>query len=446
MPRVKPQLLKGTRDLLPERMLLRHHVVGKLRAVFERFGFEPLETPALEYAETLEGKLGPEGDMLMYRFEDRGGRRVALRYDLTVPFARVVALYPELPRPFKRYQIAPVWRAESPQRGRYREFWQCDADVAGAASVLADAELVALTHAGFAALGFERYSIRVNHRRLLAALAEQAGVAHERTMVAFRALDKLAKIGHAAVCEEMVAGGVALAAAERLLASVAAIGPADGVLADLDRALDGHAAGRQAVAELRALFDGLAALGVPDGVAVVDCTMVRGLDYYTGPIYETTIEEPKIGSVSGGGRYDELIGMFAGQPVPATGVSFGLERVVDVLEALGKRPAEVGRTVTEALVTVFDAGTLVASLVTVAELRAAGLRAEVALDHRDLGRQLKYADRKGIPLAVLLGPDELAAGEALVKDLRLGEQTRVPRPQLVAHLRAALGAAGRALP
>lgn len=446
MARVKPQLLKGTRDLLPERMLLRQYVVGQLRAVFERFGFEPLETPALEYAATLEGKLGPEGDMLMYRFEDRGGRRVALRYDLTVPFARVVALYPELPRPFKRYQIAPVWRAESPQRGRYREFWQCDADVAGAASVLADAELVALTHAGFAALGFERYSIRINHRRLLAALAEHAGVPPEQTMAAFRALDKLAKIGHAAVCEEMVAGGVARAAAERLLALVATVGPADRLLADLAQALAGHAEGQQAIGDLRALFEHLAALGLPDGVAVVDCTMVRGLDYYTGPIYETTVEEPKIGSVSGGGRYDELIAMFAGQPIPATGVSFGLERILDVLEALGQRPPEIGRTVTQVLVTVFDPGTLATSLATVAELRAAGLRAEVALEHRDLGRQLRYADRKGIPLAVLLGPDELAAGVALVKDLRVGAQTRVPRAQLVAHLRAVLGAAGRQAP
>lgn len=439
MAKVKPQLLKGTRDLLPERMLVRQHVVGVLRGVFERFGFEPLETPALEYASTLEGKLGPESEALMYRFHDRGGRRVALRYDLTVPLARVVATYPELPRPFKRYQIAPVWRAENPQRGRYREFWQCDADIAGAASALADAEVVALAHAGLAALGFPRHTIRVNHRRILAALAERAGVPVELAPLAYRALDKLEKVGRPEVMGEMARAGLSGDVAERLLDLVAAAGPAERVLAELERSLGGDPGCRGAIGDLRTLFDAAAALGVPDGVAVADCSMVRGLDYYTGPIFETTVEEPKIGSVSGGGRYDELIGLFAGQPVPATGVSFGLERVLEVLEALGQRPAAVGRTVTQVLVTVFDATTLGASLAAVAELRAAGLRAEVGLDERGLRSQLRYADAKGIPLVVLLGPDEVAAGEAQVKDLRTGEQWRVPRGGLVEALRGAVG-------
>ncbi|MHB1132251.1 MAG: histidine--tRNA ligase [Chloroflexota bacterium] len=437
--KITPQVLRGMRDFLPERMILRHYVMGQLRQVFERFGFEPLETPAIEYAETLEGKFGEEGDKLLYRFEDRGGRRVALRYDLTVPLARVVALHGELIRPWKRYHMAPVWRAEKPQKGRYREFWQCDVDTVGTTSMLADAEAVNVVFLALRQLGFDRFIIKINSRKILAALAQYAGVPAAEAGSVYRAIDRLDKVGRDAVANELAAGGLTGDVVNRLLDLLAERGDDQAVLLATGARLAEFPLGVEGVAETEQLISYLEAAGVPAAYRQVDLAMVRGMDYYTGPIFETVVEEPKIGSVSGGGRYDKLVGLFSKEDVPATGVSFGLERIIDVIEELGMRPASVGRTVTQALVTVFSADMLPESIRLSSELRAQGLSTELYLGTERLGNQIRYAVRKGIPAAIILGPDEIAKGEAVLKDLSGESQRSLPRDEIVAAVRALAG-------
>jgi histidyl-tRNA synthetase len=433
-PAAPPRVLQGMRDFLPERMLLRQWVTGQLRTVFESFGFEPLDTPAIEYAETLKGKYGEEADKLIYDFDDRGGRRVGLRYDLTVPLARVAAMYGDLPRPFKRYQIAPVWRAERPQKGRYREFWQCDVDTVGTASPLADAEVVMVVASALPRLGFKNFTIRLNNRKVLTALAESLDVRGEAALSLFRSLDKLDKIGVTGVRAELAERGLSTETADRLFEFVETSGTNEEIVAGLRRRLGGSPLALEGIGELESIVATLGASGIPGTSYRVDLSMIRGLDYYTGPIFETVVQEPKIGSISGGGRYDNLIGMFSGRPVPATGVSVGLERIIDVIEELNLAPPEVGHTVTQVLVTIFGADTQTASLGLAAELRSAGVRTEVALTGDRIGNQLKYASRRQIPAVVILGPDELAKNEVVVKDLTSGEQQTLPRAQAVEYL------------
>ncbi len=438
--RTAPQVLRGMRDFLPERMILRQYVIGQLRSVFERFGYEPLETPAIEYAEVLEGKYGSEGDKLLYRFADRGERRVALRYDLTVPLARVVAMHPELPKPFKRYHIAPVWRADRPQKGRYREFWQCDVDTVGSESVLADAEAVNVLYVALRRLGFDRFVVKVNNRKILAALALYTGVPAEEAGGIYRAIDKLEKAGRAAVQRELMAAGLTAAVAGKLLDLLAESGSDQEILARTRERLADFPTGIEGVDELERMLVYLDAAGVPRHVRRVDLSMVRGMDYYTGPIFETVVEEPKIGSVSGGGRYDRLIGMFSREEVPATGVSIGLERIIDVIEELGMRPPSVRRTIAEALVTTFSPALVGESIRLAAELREQGLNAELYLGEDKLGAQLRYAGRKGIPFAIILGPDELARRQVVLKDLA-GEQRTLDRVAVATVIRSSLSPA-----
>ena len=440
-PKITPQVLRGMRDFLPEQMILRQYVIGQLRTIFERFGFEPLETPAIEYAETLEGKFGAEGDKLLYRFEDRGERRVALRYDLTVPLARVVAMHGELVRPFKRYQIAPVWRAERPQKGRYREFWQCDIDTVGTKSVLADAEVVNVVYLALRRLGFDRFVVKINNRKILEALALFAGVPAAGAGGVYRAIDKLEKVGREAVARELEAEGLSVDVVGRLLDLLSETGSDEEVLARTRERLAAFPAGAEGIDETEHLLRYLDAAGVPATYRRVDLSMVRGMDYYTGPIYETVVEEPKIGSVSGGGRYDKLIGLFSREEIPATGLSFGLERIIDVIDELGMRPASVRRTTAEVLVTVFSPESVGESIRLAAEVRDQGVNAELYLGEDRLGAQLRYASRKDIPFAAILGPDELARGQVVLKDLAGEGQQTLPRAAIASAVRAALAKA-----
>lgn len=437
--KVTPQVLRGMRDILPSRMILRQHVVDVLRDVFERFGFEPQETPAIEYAETLEGKFGEEADKLIYRFEDRGGRRVGLRYDLTVPLARVVAMYGDLAKPYKRYQIAPVWRAEKPQKGRYREFYQCDVDVVGSSSMLADAEVIAVADFALQRLGFSRYRIKVNDRKVLAALGQYAGVPAEQAGGIYRAVDKLDKVGRSAVEEELSRSGVPEVAIARLFDLLQVQGAPDAVFAQLREKLAGVPIGLEGVGELEQIVTYLGELGVPPDRYQIDFSMVRGLEYYTGPIFEAVVEEPKIGSICGGGRYDRLVGMLGGPDLPAVGISVGLERIIDVLEELQLSKEASRKTKTVALVTIFSPETRPESLKLATELRQAGVNAEVALGAEKLPNQLRYASRKGIPYVVILGPDEVAEGRALIRDMTTGEQRAYWRAEVVPALRALSG-------
>lgn len=434
--KIEPRLPRGMRDILPAKMILRRYVIATIEDVFERFGFEPLQTPALELSETLMGKYGPDAEKLIYDAKHREGKEaLSLRYDLSVPLSRVVASYPELVKPFKRYQIAPVWRAERPQKGRYREFYQCDADIVGTKSMLADAEIVAVICSILTRLGFAKFEVKLNNRKILTAIGKYAGVSAEDLGVLYRSIDKLEKVGPDGVREELAGSGIGGEALEKVLDLVAIPGSD---LRSLTAQLDGIPDATEGVTELEQVLGFADDLGVSPAYLRVDFTMVRGLEYYTGPIYETVVTEPKIGSLTGGGRYDELIGLFSKQSLPATGTTIGIERVIDVMDELRMFPASVGSTVSQVLVTTFDQSLRPESIRVAGSLRAAGIRTEVWYDLDGLGRQLKYAAAKGIPFAVIIGPDESASGRATLRDLGSGVQVQIPQSEIPDRVRSEL--------
>jgi histidyl-tRNA synthetase len=421
--RRKPQVLSGFRDYMPKQMILRRRIIEIFRGVFERHGFEPLDTPVIEYLEVLTGKAG-ENEKLMYQFKDHGDRQVGLRYDLTVPLARVVAMHQnELVMPFKRYHIAPVWRAERAQRGRFREFWQCDADIAGSASMIADAEVVSIMSEALTEVGLPNFTIHISHRRLLESIALACGVPSEHASTIYRAIDKLAKIGESGVLNELIDAGVEDEAARRVLIEVIRTGTPIELLMQLENRLADVPAAPKAIAELKELFELLPAFGVPGANYELDLTLARGLDYYTGPVYEATVDEPKVGSVAGAGRYDQLVGTFLGREVPATGMSLGLERIIEVVGEFGLLPTPP--TIAQIAVTA-TAATIAESARIARVLREAGIKVDLSLQtNKSLGEQLKSADRKGIPFAVIAGPDEVEKGIATVRELATGNQTSV---------------------
>ena len=431
----KPQNFKGMRDHLPAAMILRQHIIATLSGVFERHGFEPLQTPIIEYARTLEGKIGDE-EKLIYHFETAGGDKVALRYDQTVPLARVIAQYQgQLVFPWRRYAIGQSYRGERQQRGRYREFWQADIDIIGSASPIADAEIIAVLTESLQALGFSGFTTQINHRQILAGVARASGLDEAAAGGVYRAIDKLDKIGPDGVREELLKSGVAADAAARILEMVLLHGAPSDVLEELSERLAGDERAQAALENLRAILAYLPELGVPANTYAVSPQLARGLSYYTGVVFESVLESPPMGSLLGGGRYDELVGAFAGRPIPTVGLAFGIERLHDLMEELGMGPAS--RTVAEVFVTLFGRELAPASLALARDLRAAGFKVETALDAGDkLGKQFKYADQRGIPFALVLGPDDLARGEVVVKNLRSGEQRSVARADVVAALRS----------
>lgn len=430
----KPSILKGFRDYLPEQMILRQQIIQRFRDVFELHGFDPLDTPAIEYLEVLTGKAG-ENEKLMYAFEDHGGRKVGLRYDLTVPLARVVAMHQaDIVFPFKRYHIAPVWRADRPQRGRFREFWQCDADIAGVESMTAEAVIVALLVDCLESVGLGNSTVHISHRRLLERIAIAAGIGEESAATVYRSVDKLDKIGADGVIDEMVDHGIAVDSAKRVIDWISMEGSAADLLVEVGGRLTTDEAALHALAELTQLFELLARAGVPEEKATLDLTLARGLDYYTGPVFEAKVTEPKIGSVAGGGRYEGLIGSFGRRAVPATGVSLGLERIIEVVREHGTMP--VASAVADVFVPVVDRNFTVAAALA-NELRSAGFKADLSLlEGKSLGQQLQYAGRRGIARAVILGPDELSNGAVSIKDLVSGKQVTLPRTDLIATLRS----------
>ena len=392
----KAQTLKGFRDFLPRVAIKRKYVIDKITEIFERFGFDPLETPALEYAETLLEKYGDEADKLLYLFADRGGRRIGLKYDQTVPLARVIAQYgTSLPSPFRRYQIQPVWRAEKPQKGRFREFLQCDADIVGNPSYIADCELIVLAAQTLTYLGFTDFRILVNDRTILEGVPRGA----------LRCLDKLDKIGEAEVRKELRALGLS----ESLLDTVRSRKPTESLTRILETAPE---------------------MGVPRDTLRFVPTLARGLDYYTGMIFEVVIVGYGAGSVCGGGRYDRLIGQFTGVDVPAVGFAFGFDRLLEAMDERKLLPS--GTTTTKLLITVFEPKMLDEALYLTTRLRHAGINTEIAPVHdAKLDRQLKYADTKGIPFAVIQGPAEAADGKILLKNLKMHTQDEITVETLI---------------
>jgi len=428
----KPSILKGFRDYLPEQMILRQEIIRRFRDVFERHGFDPLDTPAIEYLEVLTGKAG-ENEKLMYAFEDHGGRRVGLRYDLTVPLARVVAMHQsEIVFPFKRYHIAPVWRADRPQRGRFREFWQCDADIAGVESMAADAEIISVLTDGLAAVGLDNSTVQISHRRLLERIAVSAGIPEAVAASVYRSVDKLDKIGADGVKTELVEGGIEAIAADAVLETISLSGTTEDLLGQLSARLETDSEAQSALAEMTQLFQLLEQMGVPSEKAIFDLTLARGLDYYTGPVFEAKVTEPKVGSVAGGGRYEGLIGSFGSRPVSATGVSLGLERIIEVVREHSTMP--IPTAVAQVFVPVVNRNLGAAASLATA-LRSVGIKTDLSLlEGKSLGEQLKYAGRRGIGLAAILGPDEAERGVVSIKNLSSGAQIEVERDQLAEHI------------
>jgi histidyl-tRNA synthetase len=434
MARTEPA--RGMRDFLAEDVRRREHVIGIVRRVFEGYGYEPLETPAVENLDTLLGKYGDEGNQLIFKILKRGEHEasgqadLALRYDLTVPLARVVAHHQaKLPRLYKRYQIQPVWRADRPARGRFREFYQCDIDAAGSTSPLVEAEQCAAVGDVLTALGFADFTIRLNHRQVLAGLLRAAGVPADLEGPALVAIDKFDKIGREGVLGELGARGLDPAAAAALV-EVLLSGPEAGgdhepgvSLASLRGAVGGDPgalAGLETLDEVLRLTAGTGA----EGRLRVDPSLARGLSYYTGAIMEVGVPD-LAGSLAGGGRYDNLVGMFSKQAVPACGFSLGLERLLVVMGERGMFPASLDGPPADVLVAAFDAATAAGAVALAGRLRAAGLRALVYPDPGKLGRQFKYADERRIPFVAVVGEDEMASGQVTVKDLASGTQDTI---------------------
>lgn len=446
----KTQPARGMRDFLPADVRRREYVIRVIKEVYESYGFEPLETPAVENIETLLGKYGEEGNQLIFKILKRGEHEksgeadLALRYDLTVPLARVVAEYQnQLPPFFKRYQIQPVWRADRPARGRFREFYQCDVDVTGSRSMAVEAELCAAASDALERLGFNDFRIRLNHRQILTAILERAGVSVEQHESALVALDKLDKIGFEGVARELAARGISDEAAHRLLGFFEEISGLRGderanhaILARLSEFIGEHEGGKRGVAELQQILCYAEASGVSSRLEL-DPNLARGLSYYTGSIMEINVPDLS-GSLGGGGRYDNLIGMFLGRDVPACGFSLGLERIIVVMSERGMFPQELDRASVDALVTIWDEASVSEALALARALRQRGLRVDLYPEAHKLGKQFKYAAVRGIPFVVVLGPDEKERGEVSVKDMRTGEQRAVRREALAEAIKESL--------
>ena len=437
---INPRLPKGFRDFLPEQMLKRDYVMNTIRDVFHLYGFEPLSTPILELQETLYGKYGEDAENLI--FQAQHGRStsdpLAMRYDLTVPLARVVGMHwNDIRLPFKRYQIAPVFRGERPQRGRYRQFYQCDADIVGISTMEADAELVSLKSTIYTRLGFPKFAVKINNRKLLTGMGQYSGVPDEQLPDLYRSVDKFDKIGADGVRDELLKRGIGEDVVKRMMELVTAHYPGTENLDFVEDIMGDVPEAKAGIDELRRMADHMDDLGVPQDHYEFDFTMVRGLGYYTGPIFETVITEPNLGSLSGGGRYDELIGLFRKESLPTTGTSLGIERIIDLMDELDLYPAHISGTVVQVLVTVFNDDTRSASAKLAAKLRQAGIRTELYMDdgRLKLGKQFNHADKKGIPLVAIMGPDEIEKNIVSVKRLRDGNEITVDMDQVTEKIR-----------
>ena len=436
--RITPRTLKGFRDYPPEVMIPRERLIDTARRVYRSYGFSPIDTPALEYLEILAGKGSEETDKQLYKFQDQGGRWVGLRFDLTVPLARFAAQHiQELGTPLKRYHIATVWRGEKPQVGRYREFMQCDFDTIGTRSTAADVETALVIHDLLSEIGFSEFTIRVNNRLVLSGLLERLDLS-DRAASVLRALDKLAKIGREKVAEEMTsAAGATEEQARQILRLSEISGTGDEVLRQLEPLMAGSERGLLGVAKLKEMIDSLAAAGVPEGRLKLDVSIARGLDYYTGTVFETFLDAiPGIGSICSGGRYDNLAELYTKQELPGVGASLGLDRLLAAMEELGM--IEKVGTTAPVFVPFFDPDRLHDYLRLAAALRAAGIGVEVFPEAKKLGQQLKYAGRRGFRVALIAGDNEFSEGRCQVKDLQKAQQQDVPLEANAASVIAAV--------
>ncbi|MEY2703613.1 MAG: Histidine--tRNA ligase [Bacteroidota bacterium] len=454
----KPTIPKGTRDFSSTEVSKRNYIFSIIKSNFEQFGFQPIETPTFENSETLMGKYGEEGDRLIFKILNSGDylekvdtqllqekntkkltskiSEKALRYDLTVPFARYVVQHQnELEFPFKRYQIQPVWRADRPQKGRFREFYQCDADVVGSNSLWQEVEFIQLYDTVFTQLGLKGVTIKINNRKILSGIAEVIG-ASDKLIDFTVALDKLDKIGEEGVKKEMIQKGISAQALEKVQPLFSFTGTINEKIAKLEQLLQASSEGLKGVEELQFICDALSILGLQTANFDLEVTLARGLNYYTGAIFEVSAPEGvAMGSIGGGGRYDDLTGIFGLKNMSGVGISFGLDRIYLVLEELDLFPDTV-TTKPQALFLNFGQNEAIYALQSISQLRSAGVRVELYPDASKLDKQFKYAEKKGIPFVVLVGEEEMKNREFKLKNLATGEQKTVVLAALTAMLSA----------
>lgn len=449
----KPSIPKGTRDFGPVEMAKRNYIFSTIKEVYALYGFQQIETPAMETLQTLMGKYGEEGDKLLFKILNSGDymNKVSdedihslgllklaaklcekgLRYDLTVPFARYVVQHrEELQMPFKRYQIQPVWRADRPQKGRYREFYQCDADVVGSDSLLNEVELMQIVDTVFTKFGV-RVCIKINNRKILTGIAEVIGEA-EKIVDITVAIDKLDKIGLDNVNEELRNDGISEDAIEKLQPIISLSGTNDEKLEVIAKVLEGSEVGLKGVEETKFILDTLKTLGLNNEIEL-DLTLARGLNYYTGAIFEVKALDTPMGSITGGGRYDNLTGIFGLPGLSGVGISFGADRIYDVLGALDLYPKEAVNA-TQVLFINFGEKETAYCLPIVSAARAAGIRTEIFPDKAKMKKQMSYANAKNIPFVVLAGENEMAQGKVTLKNMETGEQTLVTAEELIAKV------------
>ena len=439
---IEPRTLQGFRDYPPALMIPRERVLQTARTVYRSYGYAPIDTPTLEYADVLLGKGGGENDRIVYRFKDHGDRDVAMRFDLTVPFARFAAVHvPQLGTPFKRYAMGPVWRGERPGQGRYREFWQCDFDTIGTLSNAADAEVALVINDLFTALAFDKFQIRVNNRLLLNGLLESIGV-FDKAVPLLRSLDKLLKLGREKVIEEMTCdAGVTAEQAGRVLTLAEASGTNAEILNSAEASFNGNPneKAREGLLRLRELLSVASTAGIPAERIRIDLSIARGLDYYTGTIYETFLGDlPGIGSVCSGGRYDNLASLYTKQVLPGVGASLGVDRLLAAMEEI-KHPWMTGQSTPAPVLVLQFENTWLGQYQRVARnLRAAGIGAEVYPDVKRLKAQFEYADKRGFKVALIAGSEEFANGVWKIKDLVKREEVTASESDVVERVRVIL--------
>jgi len=452
MRTTKPSIPKGTRDFSPEVMVKRKQIIQTIESVYQKFGFVPIETPAMEYLSVLTGKYGDEGDQLIFKLLNSGDflaaaketardykqltpviAEKALRYDLTVPFARFVVMNRNsIVFPFKRYQIQPVWRADKPQKGRYREFYQCDADVVGTNSLLAEAEIVAMINTTFKALNISGFIIKINNRKILAGLTEVLNCTGKESELCV-AIDKLDKIGKEKVLEELTAKGFTEESLKTLDPVFALEGSNEEKISFLQDFLKNSETGLKGLEEIKSVLGLADKLTHGESNIEMDITLARGLSYYTGAIFEVKATSVSIGSIAGGGRYDNLTGVFGMPGISGVGISFGIDRIYDVMEELNLFPSETLLS-TKLLLCPFDEEAINYATTLVTSLRNAGINTEIYPDAVKMKKQLSYANSKNIPFVVLIGSEEISSGTLSLKNMQTGEQAKLSLSEIINKL------------
>lgn len=456
---IKPALPKGTRDFSPSEMVKRNYIFNTIGSVFKRYGYQEIQTPTMENLSTLTGKYGDEGDKLIFKVLNSGDflskipgdlsaydsssltgeiSEKALRYDLTVPFARYVVMHRnEISFPFKRFQIQPVWRADRPQKGRYREFYQCDADVVGSDSLLNEAEFILIYQEALSELGLKDFTIKLNNRKILSGIAEIIGKA-ELIVDMTVAIDKLDKIGFDGVTKELILKGFTQDDIEKLKPIILLTGSNEEKLNRLRTVLSGSETGLKGISEIETIFDYLHQLSTDNTQFIthnieLDITLARGLNYYTGAIIEVKTNEVAMGSIGGGGRYDDLTGMFGLSDLTGVGISFGADRIYDVMEELNLFPESSSES-TRVLISNFDEKAEKYALPLLQQLRKSGINTEIYPESAKLKKQMNYADDKNIPYVILIGSDEMETGMLSLKNMKSGEQQKLPADQIISLL------------